>query len=149
MTGYNFTDGVQRALQSAREEAAARQERNVTPEHLLLGVLRHRGPDCETALTHLKVDPEIVSKELASAMSAASQERTVEGDFPYTAASMRVLKTAMKEAGDLGYAWIGTEHILLALAHEGSPPIGKLFASHRLTVDRLRDVLARWTPPRG
>ncbi len=86
---------------------------------------------------------------MTSAMAPLSTLGDVGPDFPYTPAAMRVLELATKEAQDLGYAYVGAEHILLALVREGSSSASKILASNRIAHDRLRDALARWTPPSG
>jgi len=149
MAGYTFTDDVRRALESAREEAAARRDLEVAPEHLLLGIMRQREGDWGAVFKVLAVDPEALSQHMASTMTTPTVGEETRRDFPYTSAAMRVLEFAMVESRNLGYAWIGAEHVLLGLILEESSPAAKILAAHQVTFQRLRDALARWTPPSG
>jgi ATP-dependent Clp protease ATP-binding subunit ClpA len=148
MPGYTFTDDARRALQTAREEAAARSQAYVAPEHLLLALTSQRDAAWSTVFKELAVDQGALAQQMTSAMATPSASADVGPDFPYTPAAMRVLE-ATKEARDLGYAYVGAEHVLLALVREGSSSAARVLASNRITQDRLRDALARWTPPSG
>jgi ATP-dependent Clp protease ATP-binding subunit ClpA len=147
MPGYTFTDDVRRALQTAREEVAARHQAYVAPEHLLLALTSQRDATWSTVFKQLAVDQGALAQQMTSAMATPSTPGDVGPDFPYTPAAMRVLELATEEARDLGYAYVGAEHILLALVREGSSSAARVLASNRITQDRLRDALARWTPP--
>jgi len=149
MAGYTFTDDVRRALEAAREEAAARRDLGVAPEHLLLGIMRQRDGDWGAVFKVLAVDPDALSQHMASTMTTPTVGQDTRRDFPYTSAAMRVLEFAMVESRNLGYAWIGAEHVLLGLVREESSPAAKILAAHQVTFQRLRDALARWTPPSG
>jgi ATP-dependent Clp protease ATP-binding subunit ClpC len=149
MPGYTFTNDVRRALQTAREEAAARGQAYVAPEHLLLALTSQRDAAWSTVFKELAVDQGALAQQMTSAMATPSASGDVGPDFPYTPAAMRVLELATKEAEDLGYAYVGAEHVLLALVREGSSSAATVLASNRITPDRLRDAMARWTPPSG
>ena len=46
---------------------------------------------------------------------------TVTGpDLPYTSRAKRILELAMMEARKLNHAYVGTEHLLLGVLHEGA-----------------------------
>jgi len=149
MAGYTFTDDVRRALESARQEAAARRDLEVAPEHLLLGIMRQRDGDWGAVFKVLAVDPDALSRHMASTMTTPTVGQDTPRDFPYTPAAMRVLEFAMVESRSLGYTWIGAEHVLLGLVREESSPAAKILAAHQVTFQRLRDALVRWTPPSG
>ncbi len=56
MPGYTFTDDVRRALQTAREEAAARRQACVAPEHILLAFTSQGAAAWSTVFKQLAVD---------------------------------------------------------------------------------------------
>ena len=147
MPGYSFTDDVQRALQAAREEAATRRHAEVAPEHLFLGLVRQHAAPWGAVFKQLAVDPGALSRQVAAVITSPVMSGAVGPDFPYTPASMRVLELATIDAGDLGYAWIGAEHLLLAIVREGTSPAAQVLAHNGVTLGRLRAALARWTPP--
>jgi len=116
---------------------------------LLLGIMRQRDGDWGAVFKVLAVDPDALSQHMASTMTTPTDGQDTRRDFPYTSAAMRVLEFAMVESRNLGYAWIGAEHVLLGLVREGSSPAAKILAAHQVTFQGLRDALARWTPPSG
>lgn len=64
----------------------------------------------------------------------------------FTVAARGIVLRAHEEAQTLGYAWIGTEHLLLALAAD-SDAAGQALSRHGADTDTLRAALVRTTPP--
>src|SRR5947199_1484181 len=98
MAGYTFTDDVRRALESAREEAAARRDLEVAPEHLLLGIMRQREGDWRAVFKVLAVDPDALSQHMASTMTTRTVGQDTRRDFRYTSAAMPAREFAMAES---------------------------------------------------
>ena len=147
MPGYNFSDDVRRALQRAREEAAALRHGWVAPEHLLLGLTRKPGDMCAAVLKDLKVDPETLSQSMRAATTTPVESDAAGPDFPYTDAAKKVLELAMIEARDLRYGYVGTEHLLLGLLREGSSSAATVLAGAGLTLPGTRSAVTRLIPP--
>jgi ATP-dependent Clp protease ATP-binding subunit ClpC len=57
----------------------------------------------------------------------------------FTDAARRVVVLAQEEARQLGNNYIGTEHLLLGLVHEGSGEAARAMADAGLTLDRVRE----------
>src|SRR5436190_19067814 len=104
MPGYNFTDEVRRGLQAAREQAFKLKHDEVTPIHLLLGVLQHPGAQCTEALLNIGLEPHELYKVAATAVPPPSADPVGGPDFPYTGAAKRVLEQSMAEAQGLWHA---------------------------------------------
>jgi ATP-dependent Clp protease ATP-binding subunit ClpC len=61
----------------------------------------------------------------------------------YTERARRVLFFARYEAGELGCASIGTEHLLLGLIRDGKGLTSEVFARAHLPLEAIRDEITR------
>ena len=59
-----------------------------------------------------------------------------------TSCAARALDLARVEASQLGHPYVGTEHLLIALAREEGAAAARVLASLDLTAERLRDWVA-------
>jgi ATP-dependent Clp protease ATP-binding subunit ClpA len=166
-----FTQHARQAVVHAADEARELRHESVRPEHLLLGVAAETGglaarilEDAGTsyaelrqvaeqfdagpetidadALASIGIDLEAVRRRIDDAFGpGALERRTIRNSIPFHPDAKRVLECALKEAKDLHHAYIGTEHILLALASVRAPARDHLAASG-LDHERLR-ILVR------
>lgn len=109
-----FTDRARRCFLLALRESVARQHGYIGQEHLLLALVAD--PECTAAriLAKLRVDGR-----------AAVEETLPEGDYPpaaergLTPRGIKAVEHAYREAQERGDAHVGTEHLLLGMAHVG------------------------------
>lgn len=59
-------------------------------------------------------------------------------EIPFTPRAKRVLENSIEESRDLGHAYIGTEHILLALLDEDDGVAWRLFEELQIEINKLR-----------
>jgi ATP-dependent Clp protease ATP-binding subunit ClpA len=110
-----FTDRARRAVVLAQEEARELGHDHVGTEHILLGMLRDGSGVAASALTSLGITREAARDAVVAAVGRSD---TVQERIPFTARAKRSLELALREALQLGYDYIGTEHILLGLIHD-------------------------------
>ena len=146
MTGYNFTNDVRRALQRAREEAAALRQGQVAPEHLLLGLLRHPGAVSAAVFEELHVDPDALFRQMVAATTSPVVSESAGPDLPYTDGAKKVLELAMAEARDLNHPYVGTEHLLLGLVREGPSSASAVLTGAGFCLPNTRDAVKRLAP---
>ena len=60
-----------------------------------------------------------------------------------------VIKLAEEIAGELGYNYIGSEHILAAIASEGTSAVSKALATQGITYEVICEKIAEYTTPDG
>lgn len=143
MPGYNFTEGVRRAFQAAREEAMALHHQYVAPEHLLLGVLRVQSELGHQVLHALGVTLEGVSTDLLAIVTRGDSAALVGPDLPYTSRAQKCLDLAMTETRALGDQHVGTEHLLLGLILEGKNIACQLLQAAGVSAETARDRVQR------
>jgi ATP-dependent Clp protease ATP-binding subunit ClpA len=167
-----FTEGAQRALALAGNEARALQHSAVGTEHLLLGLLREGDGIAAQVLHQLWIDHDQVHKAVvylttnfgqdqpgpaapapagepapaASTTPAAESpidQPAVPEEVVFTQRVRTVLTLAVDEAQRLHQEYVGTEHLLLALARESDGIAMKLLGERGLSADALRDAVRR------
>jgi hypothetical protein len=125
-----FTPRARNAVVAAQNAAHEAGNNEITPDHLMLGVLS----DPEALVTKLlraqRVDPE----SLRDSITLPPAADKVPALIPFSGTARKALELTFREALRLGHNYIGTEHVLLALLEleDGS---GSL---HRAGVDKDR-----------
>ncbi len=141
MEQFNFTDRVRHGLQFAREEAGLLSHDYVGPEHLLLGLFRVGGRGM-AALEALPVSVPRLRTNLLAGLTPGRSAIT-DADLPYTAGAKKALELAMVEARELGYAYVGTEHLLLGLLREETGIAAETLFAAGVTPSILRAEVVR------
>ena len=109
-----FTRKARNAVVAATNEAHAAHNAEITPAHLLLGLLTE--PEALAAET-LVAQGHSLDAVRAAATAAAPQPSPdpLPSLIPYDAQAVKVLELTAREALRLNHNYIGTEHLLLAL----------------------------------
>jgi ATP-dependent Clp protease ATP-binding subunit ClpC len=103
-----FTAGARRAVVLAREEAASRRHAAVTPEHLLLGLIRDGVGLAVHAMQRLGLGLE--AAKTAAERALADAETAPQGSEPaFAPATKRVLELALRSGREPGPHRVGTE----------------------------------------
>lgn len=111
-----FTEGAQKALLGAQQEARSLGFNYVGTEHLLLGLLRYADGPARDLLISKGVTPdgvEIILNKIIGKGNFVFDE-----SFGYTPRTKKILEQSIFEARSLGHSYIGVEHILLAMLSE-------------------------------
>jgi hypothetical protein len=106
-----FTPRARNAVVAAQNAAREAGNDEITPDHLMLGVLN----DPEALVTKLlraqRVDPESLRDSIMLPPAADK----VPALIPFSGTARKALELTFREALRLGHNYIGTEHVLLAL----------------------------------
>jgi len=112
-----FTERARRAVVLAQEEARKLDHGYIGTEHLLLGLIREDEGVAAKALEALGISLKAVREQVVARVGRGQRPPT--GHIPFTERAKRVLELSLRESGQLGHRYIGTEHILLAIVREG------------------------------
>ncbi|OBK27905.1 hypothetical protein A5634_21335 [Mycobacterium asiaticum] len=116
-----FTPRARNAVVAAQNAAHQARNSQITPEHLLLGVLDDPAALATLLLQRQQIDVE----ELRSAVQLPDAAAEIPALIPFSGPSRKVLELTFREALRLGHNYIGTEHLLLALLEldDGQGPL--------------------------
>jgi ATP-dependent Clp protease ATP-binding subunit ClpC len=145
MDTIRVAERCQRALRLAFAEAERQLTSEVTPDHVLLGLLEDGagevGPGVVTEVLralHIEKDPLLHALRTPFSRPIISNESTM----GYGSETRIVLDRATSEAKAFGHDWVGAEHLLLGVLQSQSRSADMLVADG-LTVDRARAEIRR------
>ena len=147
MNGFsNFTPRAQRVIQLARQEADNFNHPYVGTEHLLLGLIALGEGVAVNVLKRMGVSLEAVRFEVEKAVGHGPETKTI-GNVPFTPRCKKVLQLAMAEAQALNHTYVGTEHVLLGLIHEGEGVAGQVLRNLNVDLDNARTEVLKELDP--
>ncbi|MBI2836608.1 MAG: ATP-dependent Clp protease ATP-binding subunit [Chloroflexi bacterium] len=136
-----FSERARRVLTSAQEEAQRLNHSYIGTEHLLLGLIREEEGVGAKVLVNLGVTLSKVRSAVEYIIGRG--EKTVTGEIGLTPRAKRVIELAIDEARHLGHNYIGTEHLLLGLLHEGEGVAASVLESFGITLEQARAEVGR------
>jgi ATP-dependent Clp protease ATP-binding subunit ClpB len=134
-----LTNKTREAIQAAQNDAMARGNPELTPEHLLLTLLEQDGGVAKPLLEKAGIEPKSLSAELRRKLE--NLPRVKGGAEPSLSRRLRELLTATwKETEDLKDEYSSAEHFLLAV--QGSrDELARAFAQRELDRKKLLEAL--------
>jgi hypothetical protein len=125
-----FTPRAHSAIVAAQNAAHAAGNAEITPDHLLLGLLS----DPAALATPLLHAQNVTAEAVRAAVTLAPRSAEVPALIPFSAAARKALEQTFAQSVRLGHNYIGAEHMLLALldTEDADGPL------HRLGVDKNR-----------
>ena len=112
-----FTDRAREVVVLAQEEARSLRHGSIGTEHLLLGLLREEGRAATTLRTHgVAVQPVRV---WVDENVGRGPDDPPAGQLPVTPRVKKIFELSVEDAERLGHRAVGTQHLLIALLHEG------------------------------
>jgi len=131
-----FTQRAQKVLQLAQEEAIRWKHESIGTEHILLGLIREGGGIAAKALEAIDVSPEMIERGIEELVGKGTKD--VGPIVHYTPRAKKVIELSVDESRKLGHAYIGTEHILLALIREGEGVAARVLANAGVSLNKAR-----------
>lgn len=125
-----FTPRGRNAVVAAQNAAHDARNDEITPGHLVLGVLSDADALATKLLTAQQVDPESVRAAITLPSAVDNPPQLI----PFSGPARKALELTLREALRLGHNYVGTEHLLLALLEleDGNGPL------HQAGVDKDR-----------
>jgi len=136
-----FTEKCREALQAALEETQGRGNPEVTPEHLLLALVRQEGGVVPAVLEKLGVDLLPLTNRVEAVLSRLPRVEGGSGEPGLSRQAQMVLQAAEGQARFFKDDYLSTEHILAALLEATGTEAGKILREAGLNRDRLLAAL--------
>jgi ATP-dependent Clp protease ATP-binding subunit ClpB len=109
-----LTVKAQETVQAAQEVAAAHENQQIEPVHLLAALVAQDGGVVPPLVTKLGIRPEILSQEIERAIARLPKVQGF-GHQHMGNAVNQVLERAFKEAENFKDEYVSTEHLFLAM----------------------------------
>ena len=138
----NFTPRAKHVLVLAQKEAEKFNHDYVGTEHLLLGLIVLGEGVAVSVLKSMGLNLDQLRMEVEKLCGVGGPTKQA-GLVPFTPRLKRVLVLAAKEAKDMNYNFIGTEHLLLALMREGESAAAKVLANMKIDINEVRRQVIR------
>ena len=133
-----FTEKAQKVVVLAQEEAKRHNYGFIGTEHLLLGLIREGEGVGARALQSMGIELQRVRSEVEKIIGRGG-DAPPSGEIGLTPRAKRVLfELAIEEARLLGHNYIGTEHLLLGLIHEGEGVAAKVLTNMGADLEKVR-----------
>jgi ATP-dependent Clp protease ATP-binding subunit ClpA len=131
-----FTDRARRVVVLAEEEARMLDHNWIGTEHILLGLIHEGEGVAAKALESLGISLQTVRQQGEEIIGRG--EQVPSEVIPFTPRSKKVLELSLREAGQLGHHYVGTEHILLGLIREGDGVAPQVLVMLGADLNRVR-----------
>ncbi len=126
----------------AQEEAKRLNHDQLTPEHILLGLIRDGDGIAVKALVNLGVDLNQLRSDIEVAIKKSGGTLLL-GEVPPSPRIEKILKLSSLEARNLGHTYIGTEHLLLGILKEESGTAALILESKDINIEKVRNEILR------
>ncbi len=136
-----FSERARRVLTLAQEEAQRLNHNYIGTEHILLGLIGEEEGVAARVLVNLGIS--LAKVRSAVEFIIGRGEKASIGEIGLTPRAKRVIELAIDEARHLGHNYIGTEHLLLGLLHEGEGVAAGVLDSFGITLEQVRAEVVR------
>jgi len=141
MNFNKLTVKAQEAVVEAQNLARGAGNPEVTPEHLLVALLRQEGGIVTPILNKLGLSPAQVETEVAAEIGKYSKVGGASAEPLISATLRRVFDTAFKAADDFKDEYVSTEHLLLAITQVKESTAAQILKRHGIVRDALLKAL--------
>ena len=140
MDPTKLTVKAQEALATAAERARITGNPELTPLHLLAGLLAEQGSVAETLLRGVGADTEALRRDTDDALAKLPSMQGAATAPQASLALRETLDRALAESQEMGDDYVASEHVLIALA-EHSGPAKDVLRRENVTKKALLDAL--------
>lgn len=139
-----FTNNVKECISLSREEAIRLKNDFIGPEHLFLGLIKHRSNSAIRAIEKAGVDVDDMKNYIDYNISLNTQlitDNAITGSIPLTKQCEKVLKITYLESKILRSADIGCIHLLLSILRDEDSMIVQLIKKYDITYENIRNKI--------
>jgi ATP-dependent Clp protease ATP-binding subunit ClpB len=131
----------QEAIQEAQQDARSRGNAELTPDHLLLALLRQSDGVAVPILQKLGIDPEALAAGVQADLDRQPKVSGASADAAPSREFTRLLDRAFEIARDFGDEYVSAEHLLLALAEPDAGESARRLSKAGVKKDALLKAL--------
>ena len=114
--GYKFTSKAKKVIEIANDISIELGHNYIGTEHILYGLVKEGEGIAAKVLTNKCINDEKIKAKIEELLGKGDE---IKESLGFTPRTKKVLENAFLEAKRIGYNFIGTEHLLLAIMKEG------------------------------
>ncbi len=141
----NFSQRINDVIGFSKEEAERLGNPYISPEHLLLGLLREGEGTAIEILEQLQVDLDNLKRSIESKLKTNVVLEHTE-HIPLLKSSERILRLIYLEARSVKSENINTGHLLLALLKDNNGFIPELMAEEKINYEKVKGLMTNNEP---
>jgi ATP-dependent Clp protease ATP-binding subunit ClpC len=141
--GVNLTERVRKVLSLAHSAAENQGHGAVEPDHIALGLIKEGEGVAATVLINQGVALDVLEREIIEQGSPPLDRDRRPAALSLSDASKHVIEQAKVDATEMGHAYVGTEHVLLALLRDTTGVTAQVLARRGVQFDGTRTEVAR------
>lgn len=141
MRPERFTEQAQEVLAASQEIVRRFRHSQWDVEHVLLALLEQERGLTSEILRELGVDETAVKKQLEAVLNTAPKMAYESAQIYATPRIVRLLDNAGHEADRLKDEFIGTEHLLIAIAREGKGEAAQILSEFGINQEKIYQAL--------
>ena len=139
---YKFTNRAEKAIEIANDIALELGHSYIGTEHILYGLAKEGTGIASKVLANQGITDEDILNEIQ--MLIGTGEPLSQNDsLGFTPRSKRIIENAFVEARRLGSEFIGTEHILIGIMHEGDSVAVRIMMDLNIDPRKLYNEIAK------
>ena len=137
---YKFTNKAKRVIEIANDISIELGHKYIGTEHILYGLVKEGEGIAAKVLINKGITEDKVIKKTEEMLGRGKQ---IKESMGFTPRSKKVLENAFLEAKRVGYNFIGTEHLLLAILKEEDSIAIKIITELNIEISKIYTEIAR------
>ena len=137
---YKFTNKAKKAIEIADDISLQLGHNYIGTEHILYGLIKEGEGIAAKVLNNKEITEDKVKEKIEELLGVGKEIKETLGFTPRT---KRVLENAFLEAKRIGYNYIGTEHLLLAIMKENDCVAVKIITDLDVEISKIYNEIAK------
>ncbi len=137
---YKFTNKAKKAIEIANDISIQLGHNYIGTEHILYGLVKEGEGIAAKVLNNKGITEENVKEKIEELLGVGKEIKETLGFTPRT---KRVLENAFLEAKRIGYNYIGTEHLLLAIMKEDDCVAVRIITDLDVEISKIYSEIAK------
>ena len=137
---YKFTNKAKRVIEIANDISIELGHNYIGSEHILYGLVKEGDGIAARVLTNKGLTEEKIRSKIEELLGKGDK---IKESLGFTPRTKKILENAFLEAKRIGYNFIGTEHLLLAIMKEGDCVATRVIIELNVEIPKIYNEIAK------
>ena len=137
---YKFTSKAKKVIEIANDISIELGHNYIGTEHILYGLVKEGEGIAAKVLTNKGINDEKIKAKIEELLGKGDE---IKESLGFTPRTKKVLENAFLEAKRIGYNFIGTEHLLLAIMKEGDCVATRVIIELNVDIPKIYNEIAK------